>query len=163
PPSAPIDSELCSLDPIVPPSAAPPTRMMCGIARKNRKNVVRRSRFVSAGCTVTVTGYAIATSPNHQITLSVNDEFEEVAVWIAVVGARPAGLAPAWARHGPSLHPRPGRVEPGLELRRRAVPDEAEIAARRLRGGRAQREARVLPALRPMEIDHVAAGVDRDG
>src|SRR5262249_35452337 len=101
PPSAPIDSELCSLDPIVPPSAAPPTRMMCGIARKNRKNVVRRSRFVSAGCTVTVTGYAIATSPNHQITLSVNDEFEEVAVWIADVGARPVGLASALARHGP--------------------------------------------------------------
>src|SRR5580765_5013149 len=60
-----------------PPSAAPPTRMRWGMARMNRNSVVTRSRFVSTGCTVTVTGYAIgslnhhiATSPGHQITRS---------------------------------------------------------------------------------------------
>ena len=34
----------------------PPTRIKCGIARKNRNSVVSRLRFVSAGTTLTETG-----------------------------------------------------------------------------------------------------------
>src|SRR5215510_7817609 len=41
------------------PRPAPPTRMMCGIARKNRKNVVSRLRFSINGSTVTDTGYVM--------------------------------------------------------------------------------------------------------
>src|SRR6185436_5742317 len=41
------------------PIPAAPTRMMWGIASRRRKNVVRRLRLVSAGTTVTVTGYGI--------------------------------------------------------------------------------------------------------
>src|SRR5262245_56184525 len=39
------------------PRPTPPTRLMCGIARISRKNVVTRFLFSIAGTTVTDTGY----------------------------------------------------------------------------------------------------------
>ena len=53
-------------------------------------------------------------------------------------------------------------VEPGAQRLRRAVPHEAEIAARRPRVRRAQREALALPRRGPMEVDHLVTDVDRD-
>src|ERR1700746_1456007 len=70
----------------------------------------------------------------------VNHEFEQVAVRVADVGARALRLTSALPRDRTLFDARARGVEPGFELRGRAVPDETQIATRRLRRRRTQRE-----------------------
>src|SRR4029079_19615339 len=58
------------------------------------------------------------------------------------------------------LHLHAGVLQPGLQRRRRAVPHKTEVAARRFRRRRTRREGWVLPARRPVEVDHLRADVD---
>src|SRR5689334_21499632 len=153
PPSLPILGNVPSIARFN-PTPAPPTRIMCGIARIPRNATVTRSRFASSRSTVMLTGYGIS--------LSVNHELEQIAVRVASVSARTLRLASARPRNRTFFHTRTGGVEPRLELRRRAVPHETQVAARRLGRRRAQREGRVLPTRGTVEVDHVAADVDGD-
>src|SRR6185369_4497158 len=97
-----------------------------------------------------------------QILLRIDHEFEQVAVGVAHVITR-AGLATAaGAIDGTEFDLYARVLQPCLQRRRRAIPYKTEIAAGRLRRGRARREGWILPARRPVEVDHVAADVNRD-
>src|SRR6266850_8507369 len=93
----------------------------------------------------------ILKSSNHRFSNSIDHELEQVAVRIADVGARALCLTPALARDRTFFDARARGVEPRLELRGRAVPHETQVAARRFRRRRPQRERRVLPARGTME------------
>src|SRR5437660_8940305 len=91
----------------------------------------------------------------------IDHEFQKVPVGVAHVHARCVGATTAlscdWALDDRGAGP----VEQLVERFGRPVPHEAEIPARRLRGGRAQREAFSLPCLRTMKIDHLVPDVHR--
>src|SRR5262245_55704370 len=89
----------------------------------------------------------------------VDHELEEVAVRVARVHARRRSPAPAFARDRSLLDGRTHIVEERVQLVRRPVPHEAEIAARWLRGRRAQREPFALPDLGTVQVDHLPPGV----
>ena len=90
------------------------------------------------------------------------DWFSEVSLPLGLSSPSLLSESPFWnsdfarPRDRAILHLRASRVEPGLELGGRAIPYKAEIAAWRSRGGRAQRDTRILPPRRPMEIDQKA-------
>src|SRR5438105_3052738 len=79
-----------------------------------------------------------------EILLSINHELQQIAVRIAEVRARALRLTSTRTGHRAFFDAHTGGVDPCLELRGRAVPDEAEISARRRRGRRAQRLLRIL-------------------
>src|SRR5260221_4597870 len=90
----------------------------------------------------------------------IDDEFQQIFVRIPHVHARPGDLPAADAADRTRDDPGACPLQHGPERVRRAVPGEAQVAARRLRRGGPQREGRVLPQRRAMEIDHLGPEMD---
>src|SRR5262245_20615256 len=90
----------------------------------------------------------------------VDHKLEQIAVWVTDVRTRTCFPATARAVHGTDLDLHSRVLQPGLQCGRCAIPHEAEVARRRLRGGRPERECRILPACGPVKVDHLRTDVD---
>ena len=86
---------------------------------------------------------------------------KEIAVRISHVHAGSGFLSTTLARDRAFLDLSRRPVQHRLQRLRRAIPYEAQVAARRLRGGSPQCERLALPQRRPMKIDHLVANVNR--
>src|SRR5579862_6006985 len=102
-----------------------------------------------------------STSAHGPLALRVDHELQQVTVRIADVYAGGGLLSPALPRNRTFNDLCPGAVEHRLKRFGRSIPDEAQVAARRLSSGSPQRECFALPRRRTMKIDHLTADVYR--
>src|SRR5262249_50932229 len=92
----------------------------------------------------------------------ITHELDEIAVRVPHIDARRVRSATTLSRDGPFDDGRTGVIETLAKCVSRSTPDEAQVPARRPRGGSAQREAVPLPDLWAMEVDHLPR-TDVDG
>src|SRR5260370_10636266 len=93
----------------------------------------------------------------------IDHELQEVPVRISHVNAGARFLAAALTRYRSFDNLRLRSIQHRLERFRRTVPDNAQVAARRLCGGGSQRERWVLPMRGTMKVDHLVADINRTG
>src|SRR5450631_3078604 len=91
---------------------------------------------------------------------AVDHELQKVPVGIAHIHARRVRATTAFSRYRTLDDLGARRVQQGAERIGGSAPHEAEVAARRYRGGGAQGEPLLLPGFGSVKVDHLVARID---